>query len=271
MLTVNKNYNIDCQLGLKELKDNSVDLHLFSPPYDNLRDYKGKCILDFEYIGKHIARTLKEGGICAMIIQDQTKDGRKSLTSFKTIINWCENTELDLWECCIYERSGTPGAWWNKRFRVDHEFIAIFVKGKRPQYFNKTELMVPAVQAGLVKATGGSRKTNGETNKNIVKVINPMKCRGTIWNYTNDSKSRDKIKKQHPATFPDRLAADLIKCFTEKNMLVVDMFSGSGTTLCMAEKLERQWIGFELSKEYCDIAEKRIEEALNQASFLVAQ
>lgn len=254
MLELNKIYNSDCLTFMKKnIPDNFVDLIVTSPPYDSIRDYKkDKWDLDLPSIGKEISRILKEGGVCAMVIQDQTRDGRKSLTSFKTIVDWVDNTDMDLFECCLYQRSGTPGAWWNKRFRVDHEYIPIFIKGKRPQYFNKTELMIDAIQGGLVKSTGGSRKTDGGTNKNTVKEINKKKCRGTIWDYTNDSKSRDKIKNQHPATFPERLASDLIKCFTDENMIVFDPFIGSGTVGIAAEKLNRKWIGTEINNEYIE-------------------
>ena len=60
----------------------------------------------------------------------------------------------------------------------------------------------------------------------------------------------------HPATFPDKLAEDLIICFSQAGELVLDPYSGSGTTASMAKKNSRDYIGFELSKEYCDISEK---------------
>ncbi len=259
-LQLNKIYNMYCNEGMKLIPDNSIDLVVTSPPYDNIRKYGGEWTLDLNSVGQEISRILKDGGICAMVIQDQTIDGRKSLTTFKTIVNWVESTEMDLWECCLYERSGTPGAWWNKRFRVDHEYIPIFIKGKRPQHFDKTELMIEAIQGGIVKSTGGGRRTDGETNKNTVKEINKLKCRGTIWDYTNDSKSRDKIKNQHPATYPDRLAADIIKAFTLEDMIVLDPFMGSGTTAVMAKSLGRQYIGFDISDEYIEISNIRLRE-----------
>lgn len=254
MLDLNKCYAGDNLKLIKEIDSNSIDLCLFSPPYDGIRDYKKDgWSYNLPQLGKEISRVLKDGGVCIMVIQDQTKDGRKSGTSFRTIVNWIDNTELDLWECCIYQRSGTPGAWWNKRFRVDHEYIPIFIKGRRPQYFNKEHMMIPAIQGGVIKVSGGGRKTNGETSETKLMKMNEMKCCGTIINYKSEKNSRkDKVKLQHPATFPDKLASDFIQAFTTENMIVLDPFAGSGTTLCMAKQLNRNYIGFEINIDYIE-------------------
>jgi len=268
MLELNKIYNMDCMEGIELLNDNSIDLVLMSPPYDNVRDYKkGEWILDLPLVGKEISRVLKDGGICVMVIQDQTKDGRKSLTSFKTIVDWCENTELDLWECCLYERGGTPGAWWNKRFRVDHEYIPIFIRGKRPQYFSKEHMKIPVNQEykkiNESKNFLGGRGTNGEQIKNYKVVkLDDLKCSGTILHYKNSARETGgakTLKKQHPATFPDKLASDFIQAFTTEGMIVLDPFSGSGTTCVMAKILNRNYIGFEINNTYCELGQKRID------------
>jgi len=263
LLEINNIYNMDCLEGMKLIPDNSIDLIVTSPPYDEIRDYKGFS-LDLHNVGIEISRILKDGGICVMIIQDQTKNGRKTGTSFRTIVDWIDNTELDLWECCIYYRSGTPGAWWNKRFRVDHEYIPIFLKGKRPQYFNKEHMMISPKKEGIQKS-GGSRLTNGIVSKGFISTGKP-KCCGTIIKYASSSqegnglcsKESHKLKLQHPATFPDKLASDFIQCFTTEGMIVLDPFMGSGTVAVIAKQLNRNYIGFEISKEYCDIIEQRL-------------
>ena len=101
------------------------DLTVFSPPYDGLRDYNG-YEFDMHKLGEELFRVTKEGGIVVMVIQDQTIDGHKSLTSFKTIIDWCDNIGFGLFECNIYKKQGKDGAWYTKRFRVDHEYIPNF-------------------------------------------------------------------------------------------------------------------------------------------------
>ena len=68
--------------------------------------------------------------------------------------------------------------------------------------------------------------------------------------------------KEHKRSFPERMACDLIKCY-EANT-IIDIYMGSGTTALACEKLNRRWIGIEISEKYCEIAKKRIEQYTNQ-------
>jgi site-specific DNA-methyltransferase (adenine-specific) len=253
---LNKIINIDCVEGMKKLPDNCIDLVVTSPPYDNLRNYDG-FNLNLSEVGKEIFRVLKDGAIAAMVIQDQTKNFGKTLTSFKTIIDWCDNNGFKLFECIIYRKYGAEGAWWNKRFRVDHEYIPLFLKGKKPKYFNKEPLKIPSKWANVTMTGGATRCTNGKTLSSRKIKINPMKCRGTVWEYLTCGDG-DKLKHQHPATFPDKLPMDLIVCFCPEGGIVLDPFMGSGTTAIAALKLNRKFIGFEISQKYCELAYKRI-------------
>lgn len=255
---INTIQNVDCVEGMKELPESSIDLIVTSPPYDQIRKYKGFSV-DLSAVGKGIFRVLKDGGIAVMVIQDQTTAYAKTLTSFRTIIDWCDNAGFRLFECCLYRKHGTDGAWYTKRFRVDHEYIPIFLKGKKPQYFNKEPLKIPSKWAGVTMTGGATRCTNGKTLNSRPIKINPMKCRGTIWEYLTCGDG-DKLKHQHPATFPNKLPYDVIQCFCPKDGIVLDPFMGSGTTAIAAIKLNRKFIGFEISKEYCEIANKRLEK-----------
>ena len=84
-----------------------------------------------------------------------------------------------------------------------------------------------------------------------------MKCRGTIWNYPQCGDG-SKLKHKHPATYPNLLPYDLIDCFCPPDGIVLDPFNGSGTTIVAAKSLGRNYIGIDISKEYCDIAEERL-------------
>jgi site-specific DNA-methyltransferase (adenine-specific) len=241
---------------MKELPDNSIDFMITSPPYDSIRDYNG-----FKYnlhnAGEQIYRVLKDGGVAAMVIQDQTKDFGKSLTTFKTIIDWCEKIGFKLFECIIYRKHGGEGAWWTKRFRVDHEYVPVFLKGARPQYFNKEPLKIPSKHGGKTMTGCATRLTNGETLNSKKVTINLTKCRGTIWDYVTCGDGT-RLKHEHPATFPDKLPYDFIQCFCPPNGLVLDPYMGSGTTALAAIKLQRNFIGFDISNEYCKLSIKRL-------------
>jgi site-specific DNA-methyltransferase (adenine-specific) len=255
MLETNRIVCDDNVSFMRSLPDCSVDLIVTSPPYDDLRDYNGYSF-NLHDVAVESYRVLKDGGICVMVIQDKTKDFGKSTTSFRTIIDWVD-TGFKLFECCIYNRQGTEGAWWSKRFRVDHEYMPIFLKGKRPQFFDKEPLKIPSKHGGKTMTGANVRTKNGRTGSRPV-TINKMKCPGTVMNFGNTCGGESKLKSQHPAVFPNKLASDMIKCFCPKGGLVLDPFNGSGTTTLAAKSLDRQYIGIDLSEEYCNIANQRL-------------
>ena len=160
---------------LKGFDDSSIDLTVFSPPYDGLRNYNG---YDFNMrnLGYCLYRVMKEGGVVAVVMQDQTTKGKKTLTTFRTAIDWCDNIGFNLFECNIYQKNGKDGAWWARRFRVDHEYILIFVKGKKPKFFNKEPLKIPSKHAGKYMKGGANREKNGITQESSAMIINSTKC-----------------------------------------------------------------------------------------------
>lgn len=247
---------MDCVEGMKKLPDNSIDLVMTSPPYDNVRTYNGFAF-DLHATGVQALRVLKDGGIAVMVIQDQTTEFAKSLTSFRTIVDWCDNIGFRLFECVIYRKNGSEGAWWKQRFRVDHEYMPIFLKGRKPQYFDKEHLLVPSKHGGKIMTGSGSRRTDGTVNPTVTRPINLMKCRGTIWDYLMAG-DKNPLKRKHPAPFPDQIPFDFINCFCPPGGLVLDPFIGSGSTAVSAQLLGRKFIGFEISEEYCKLAEERI-------------
>lgn len=239
-----------------EIKDNSIDIIVTSPPYDDLRDYHG-YELDLHGLGKEMYRVLKDGGIAAVVIQDSTKNFGKSLSTYRLILDWCDNAGFKLFENVIYKKQGVSGAWWNKRFRVDHEYILIFLKGARPQFFDKENLKVRAKHGGKEMTGGAVRNKDGTQQKSRKIKIADTKCRGSIWDYTTCGDG-SKLKHKHPATFPELLPYDLIECFCPENGVVLDPFVGSGTTLVAAKSLNRNYIGIDVSSEYIKIAEERL-------------
>lgn len=245
------------------MKEGAIGLSVFSPPYDGIRDYMGDWNLDFPHLGQHLYRVTKDGGMCVVVIGDGTKNFAKSLTTFKLAVNWCEQAGWRLFECCIYHRDGNPGAWWKSRFRVDHEYILLFLKGKKPATFNKKHLMVASKHAGKVY-TGTDRLTSGGFKKIMPKPVNSTKCRGTVWKYATSNTEGNGLKLEHPATYPDKLAEDIILCFSSPGDLVLDPMCGSGTTCVVAKKNHRRYIGIDISAKYCTIARKRIKDECRQ-------
>lgn len=252
-LTLN---NCDAIEGTENLPDNSVHLTVTSPPYDAIRDYNGIGNLDLNELGKSLLKKTVDGGVCVIVIQDGTKNFKKSGTTARTICNWID-AGWNLWEVCIYDRPGRPGAWWSQRFRVDHEYILIFFKGEKPRYFSKEHMKIPTLNPG-VKFHGTQRTTDGSLIQIAPKVVADTKCPGTILKYSASTTERNKTKNLHPAPFPDKLAKDMILAFSKENDTVYDPFVGSGTTAIMAANNNRHFIGGDISEEYLAIAMERI-------------
>lgn len=238
------------------LQSDSVDLVLFSPPYDGVRDYRGDWTIDLPRLGTDLLRVVKDGGFAVIVMADGTKNQRKSMTTFRTAVAW-EDAGWSLFESVIYSRDGRPGAWWSTRFRVDHEHILMFYKGKRPRPVeHHAGLRVPSKHAGK-KWTGTQRMTDGSLIRTTATVA-ADKCRGTIWHYATSNSEGNKVKSRHPATFPDALARDVILALSAPGDLVYDPMMGSGTTAVVAAREGRRWLGNDFSAEYVDIAAERL-------------
>lgn len=248
--------NMDCVKALSKMPGDCIDLVVTSPPYDNIRDYKGRKSLDLSGLGRELNRVAKPGGVVAVVIADATRARAKTLTTFRLAVDWCDNAGWSLFESVIYHRHGRPGAWWSKRFRVDHEYILLFSKGP-PKHFDKADLMIPSAHAGRY-FEGTQRLTSGDMAPIERTQVKGMKCRGTVWFYSTSNTERNPTKMQHPATYPDALVRDLVHCFTEPGDVVLDPMCGSGTTCVVAAQEGRRYLGIDVVEEYCCLAEERL-------------
>ena len=243
---------------LARIPTGAVDAIVTSPPYDAVRDYGGNWSIDMPGLGPEIHRVLKDGGVACVVIGDGTVDGAKTGTTALLTASWITETPLRLWEHLIYSRHGRPGAWWSTRFRVDHESILVFVKGKRRAFLDKSHLQEAAKHAG--KSIAGTQRLSDGTTAKIAgeRKVAGMKSRGTIWHYASSNAERNALKSRHPATFPDALASDLVRAFVPQGGVVLDPFLGSGTTAVAALRAGRKPIGGDISAEYMQIARERV-------------
>jgi site-specific DNA-methyltransferase (adenine-specific) len=115
------------------------------------------------------------------------------------------------------------------------------------------------VKAGQNK-TISTRRQDGTRDDYKENIVAKERKKNNIWFYSigNYCTTKDKIAFQHPAIFPEKLAEDHILSWSNEGDAVLDIFMGSGTTAKMSILNKRNYIGFELSKEYCDISEERI-------------
>ena len=236
------------------LEDESVDLTVTSPPYDNLRKYNGFS-WNFEETAQELYRVTKNGGVVVWIVGDATIKGSETGTSFKQALYFMK-CGFNLHDTMIFQKE-TPT--WNitsKRYRQHVEYMFVFSKG-RVKTFNPIEdVKVKNMTPRLCKSN-----RNGEPHYEMYIPQKEYTCRGNIWYYpVGSSSTSDKIAFKHPAIFPEQLAYDHIVSWSNVGDVVLDPFVGSGTTTKMAYKANRNFIGFEISKEYCDIANKRLQE-----------
>ena len=255
MIEINKIYNENCLDTMLKMPDDFIDLTVTSPPYDDLREYRGYSF-DFENIAKELFRVTKQGGVVVWIVGDATIKGSETGTSFKQALFFKEVVGFNLHDTMIYLKNQLAFPDKN-RYYQGFEYMFVFSKEK-PKVFNPIKDR-KNVSTGRV-VHGPERKKDGGLRK--IKA-----CQGNItgefgirfnhWLIYNQKRG---LNTKHPASFSEQLANDHIISWSNKGDLVYDPMMGGGTTAKMALLNNRNYIGSEISKEYCEIAEKRIAE-----------
>lgn len=260
---INKIHNENCLETMKRMDDCFIDLTITSPPYDNLREYNGFSF-DFENVANQLYTKTKDGGILVWNVADATIDGSETGTSFKQALFFMD-CGFKLHDTMIYQKTGTPFPS-KVRYNQTFEYMFVFSKGK-PQTFNP--IMKKNVTAGDFRNTRKFRQKNGNLSKAKQSFgINEYGIENNIWKINNGmfKSTNDKIAFEHPAIFPEELVKKHIYSWSKKGDLIYDPFMGSGTTAKMAHLQNRNWIGSEISKEYTELANKRIEKYINQTT-----
>ena len=261
-MEINKLYNENCLETMAKMPDNFIDLTVTSPPYDGLRTYNGYSF-PFEEIAKELYRVTKQGGVVVWIVGDATVNGSETGTSFKQALFFKE-IGFNLHDTMIYQKISYMPNKKAKRYDGLFEFMFVFSKNT-PKTFNEITEERTSIEKSIckkdimVRQKDGSFKKSERINKGTTKKM------GNVWTYLNNSNStKDKIAFEHPAIFPEKLAYDHIKTWTNEGDLVYDCFMGSGTIAKMSILNNRNWIGSEVSNEYCNIIEERIKKALEE-------
>ncbi len=227
MLELNKIYNMDCLEGLKRLDDESIDIVITSPPY-NLHFTRGTM-----YPKERFGTKLEYGDY-----KDDLPDIR--------YIYWQKEVLKECWR--VIKKA------------IFYNIKAVIKNGK---YNNRYELFPFYPRQEIIWYTRMGLNFAGTFfvpksekiflfAKNEFKIKKGFKELGDVWTFMPE---RD---KKHPAPFPVELPNRCILSCTEEDDIILDPFAGSGTTLVVAKKLRRNFIGFELNLEYVKIAEKRL-------------
>ena len=266
-MDINKIYNEDCLETMERMDDNFIDLAVTSPPYDNLRTYNNDIDKTWDEsvwkpIIKELYRVTKDGGVVVWVVSDATINGSETGTSFRQAL-WTMECGFNLHDTMIYKQKGTGAKGSNKAYWQSFDYMFVFSKGK----------IKTVNRINDVKNTAGGKKRSHSNSKKYEKIgsrternniKNPIwSVRPNVWEYAQGVNDRT----DHTAPFPEKLANDHIISWSNEGDLVYDPFMGSGTTAKMSILNNRNWIGSEISKEYCDIVKKRIKIGFKEKEY----
>ena len=191
----------------------------------------------------------KQGGVVVWVVADQTYDYSESCSSFKQALYFKEQCGFNLWDTMIWDK-GSPQAPTESRYYDIFEYMFVFSKGK-PKALN---LLTDRKTVSAGATSGVTTSSNKEDRKYTggVRTVAEYCRRFNIWQI-----NRGVNKTEHPAVFPEQLAFDHIQSWSNPGDLVLDPFMGSGTTALMALKSGRDFVGFEISPQYAEIARAR--------------
>lgn len=272
----------DCEKELKKLPDESVDLIFTSPPYaDQIKDYgeSVKRISTDKYVEwfipkvKELYRVLKPTGSFILNISDKLVGKYQDLFVFKLVIAICEDAGFHLIRDYIWYNPATPPNVFSRgtmgRTKKSHEYCFWFSKSD-DWTFNMDPIRKPYskdMQRFLEGKGKGDRSDNTRPSRHNFKLDQKWQNHGgsdpgsviTLGN-TSSNDAFHKLCKaagiSHPARFPQKLAEFFILSGSNEGDVVLDPFSGSGTTAVVSERLGRNWICIELNPQFCELAQE---------------
>lgn len=252
---INKIFVHDCR-NMVHLPDNSIDLMITSPPYNATKEYDKNLTLE-EYLTfltdvlKEVYRVLKLNGIVAFNIANVGRKPYIPLDSF--VIERMQELGYSVFNELIWNKAASAGgscAWgsWmsaaNPTLRDVHEYIILAMKADE-----RVEFSFPVEEIH-------EHEVRYETRSFTIKSD---ELKQNVWQMSTESATR----VNHPAPFPVELPYRLILLFTKKGDLVLDPFMGSGSVALACVLSARNYVGYEISKDYVQLAKSRI-DGLNE-------
>lgn len=284
-LTTNEILLGNCEEVMKNFPANSVDLVITSPPYADKRAYVGveneakidpdKYVEWFLPIAKQIKRVLKDNGSFILNISDKVINGVQHLYVFKLVIAICEQCGFNLVRDYIWYNPATaPNIFSTGKYgrtKKSHEYCFWFSVSDT-WTFNLDPIRKP-YSADMKKFLEGRGKGDRADNQrpsthnfncSIKWKDNGGSDPGSVIEIANTSSNDSFLKKckelgiTHPARFPVQLPEFFILAGSNVNDIVLDPFSGSGTTCVAAKRNNRRWIGIEASADYWKLSKERL-------------
>ncbi|MEO8600574.1 MAG: site-specific DNA-methyltransferase [bacterium] len=266
----------DCKHELRKLADASVDLIVTSPPYadQRKRTYGGvspdQYVEWFQPISVELLRILKPSGTFILNIKERVVNGERHVYVLELIMAMRAQGWLWTEELVWHKKNCYPGKWPN-RFRDAWERLLQFNKQKKFKMLQE-EVMVNTGDwaktrlrnlSATDKLRDESRVGSGFGKKIENWLVRDKAYPANVLHLATECSNRD-----HSAAFPEALPEWFIRLFTEPGDVVLDPFMGSGTTLRVAKRLQRDAIGIEIHRDYIERVHAELIEPERQLALL---
>jgi len=251
---------------LKIIDDESIDLIVTSPPYADRRKqtYGGikpeKYVEWFLEISEQLLRVLKPTGTFILNIKEKAENGERHTYVIELILALRKQGWLWTEEFIWHKKNSYPGKWPN-RFRDAWERLLQFNKSRTFNMYQES-VMVPVgdwAETRLKNLSVTDRKRdNARNGSGFGKNVSNWLSREKVYPTNVLHLATECSNKKHSAAFPTSLPEWFIKLFTKENDWVLDPFMGSGTTIEVAKKMQRNSIGIDIVPEYIEMVNSKI-------------
>lgn len=257
----------DCSTELSQISDNTIDLVVTSPPYADQRIHTYGGITPNNYvkwflpIADELYRILKPTGSFVLNIKERVVNGERHTYVMELIIEMRKRGWLWTEEYVWHKKNCYPGKWPN-RFRDAWERCLHFTKNRKfAMYQDAVRVPMGDWKKSRLKNLSETDKHRDESKvgSGFGKKIENWLGRELAYPPNVLHLATECANRNHSAAFPESIPEWFIKLFTKEGDLVLDPFMGSGTTLRVAKRLNRNSIGIELLREYCNRARKELE------------
>ena len=268
-------HNLDCVEGLSRLAGGSVDLAFADPPFNIGYDYDvyDDRRASEEYIGwsrkwiETVSQVLKPTGTFWLAIGDEYAADLKVLCTRELGLH-CRS-----WVVWFY----TFGVHCKQKFTRSHAHLFHFVKNPKKFTFNSLAVRVPLARELVYGDKGADPDGRMPDDTWMMPPLLPpdaatkdgfvlrpqdiperFPADSDTWFYSRVAGTFAERRGWHGCQMPEQLLGRIVKACSNEGDVVLDPFGGSGTTLAVAKKLNRRFVGFELSPEYAMKIEQRL-------------
>ena len=256
----------DCEVVLRDIPDDSVDLIVTSPPYADQRKRTYGGIAPDMYVdwfmpkADEFQRVLKPSGTFILNIKERVVNGERHTYVMQLIMEMRNRGWLWTEEFMWHKKNSYPGKWPN-RFRDNWERLLQFNKNRKFNMYQE-EVMVPVGDWAEHRLSNLSEtdkiRDESRVGSGFGKNISNWVGRDMVYPNNVLHMATESSNRKHSAVFPLALPTWFIKLFTEPGDLVLDPFIGSGTTAAAAQSLGRCYLGIDINAEYVALSNERL-------------